>query len=409
MNIIMPQLGETVTEGRITAWFKRIGERVEPGDNLFELETDKAAMEVPATTAGRLTEIRIQAGDTASVGAVVAVIADGPARTAPALLEALREVATPERNYGPAKRADGVAVTPLARRLAAEAGIDLAAIKGQGTHGRITRRDVEAHIQRREPPAPDWPAIESVLAADRSLAAYRDRPHQEIPLERMRRTIARRTLDAARTIPHFHLTGDVDMDDLLALRRQANKALTQHGGGTPSEQISINDLVLKAFALALQAVPDANVVWADDRILRFRHSDIAIAVAAEDGLTTPVLRDVETKSILVIANEARLLAEQARAHRLEPQQCQGGQATVTNLGAHGVREFSAIINPPQSTILAVGAVERRPVETDTGGVAFASRMTVTLGCDHRVIDGMVGAALLAAFRRIIEMPMSIVL
>lgn len=411
MNVIMPQLGETVTEGKITAWFKRVGEPIVPGDNLFEVETDKAAMEVPAIMTGRLSEIRVQAGDTAAVGAVVAVIADGPARIAPLLLDPFRAVATPERNYGPAKRADGVAVTPLARRLAATAGIDLAEVEGRGPRGRITRRDIEALIRRgnarNELPtadhAPEQPAAHAVLVA------YRDRPHQEIPLERMRRTIARRMLDASRTIPHFHLTSDLDVDHLLALREQANTALRQRSGGTPTEQISINDLVLKAFALALQAVPDANVVWADDRILRFRHSDIAIAVAAEDGLITPVLREVETKSILAIAGEARRLAEQARAHRLEPQQWQGGAATVTNLGAHGVREFSAIINPPQATILAVGAVERRPVETAQGGIAFANRMTVTLGCDHRVIDGMLGAALLAAFKRIIEMPMLIVL
>jgi len=403
MNVIMPQLGETVTEGKIIAWFKQVGDAVAPGDNLFEVETDKAAMEVPATKAGRLSEIRVEAGRAATVGAVVAVIADGPGMVAAPSPDRFREVRTPERNYGRARRADGIVVTPLARRLAATAGIDLAEIEAQGTRGRITRRDVEAHIQRCELPPQNRPAVDLVTAA------YRDRPYQEIPVDRMRRTIARRTLDATRTIPHFHLTADVDMDRLLALREEANAAARQGLSDLPAGAISINDFVLKAFALALQAVPDANAVWAEDCILRFRHSDIGMAVATERGLITPVLREVESKSLLAIAGEARQLADQARAHRLQPRDRQGGAATVTNLGAYGVREFSAIINPPHATILAVGVVQRRAVETEDGRVKFASQMTVTLGCDHRVVDGAVGATLLAAFKQIVEMPARIVL
>ena len=399
----MPQLGETVAEGRITAWFKHVGERIAPGDTLFEVETDKASMEVPAIGAGLLAEIRVAAGAEAPVGAVIAVIGDAPVATPSPPLDIFREVRTPERNFGRARRADGVAVTPLARRLAATAGIDLAQIAGHGSRGRIMRRDVEALIRRnRERDAAPQSGAEAVKSA------YRDRPYDEIPLDRMRRTIAQRMQDAIRTIPHFHLSADIDLDRLLALRAEANAALPPGADGKPAHRISINDFLLKAYTLALQAVPEANAIWAEDRILRFRHSDIGMAVATEGGLMTPVLRDLERKSILAVAEEARELAERARAHRLQPHEYQGGAATISNLGAYGVRAFSAIINPPHATILAVGAVQRRPVEGEGGGVWFASQMTATLACDHRVLDGATGARLLVAFKRIVETPVRIV-
>ena len=413
MDVIMPQLGETVTEGKITTWFKQVGDRSQRATTLFEVETDKASMDVEAIGAGRLSAIHVEAGGAALVGVVVAVIADAAAAVPrrlppPPRLDPFREVRTPERNYGRAKGPNGVAVTPLARRLAATAGLDLAQVVGRGTRGRITRRDVEALLRQGDRDAPPAPAPEPAAARDVA-AAYRDRPYQEIPLDRMRRTIARRLTEAVQTIPHFHLTTDVAVERLLALREQANAAVQQGIGGTAAEKISINDFVLKAFALALQAVPTTNAIWADDRILQFRHSDIGMAVATEGGLMTPVLHDVESKSILAIAAEARKLVERARARRLQPQETEGGAAAVTNLGVYGVREFSAIINPPHATILAVGAVQQCPVETEAGGVTFASRMTVTLTCDHRVIDGAVGASLLAAFKQIVELPMRIVL
>jgi pyruvate dehydrogenase E2 component (dihydrolipoamide acetyltransferase) len=424
----MPQLGETVAEGKITNWFKSVGDKVQPGENLFEIETDKATMEVPATAAGELKEIRIAAGVVAPVGAVVAVIVDGsgaasapsgpapsapgkvssaaaPATLAPRVetghpikLDPFREVRTPERNFGPARLASGTVVTPLARRLAGEAGIDLTRIAGSGPNGRIVARDVEqAASAKTARPAPE-PSAEQIKAL------YAERPFEEVPLDAMRRTIARRLTEAVQTIPHFYLTADADIDRLLALRADANAAAPTGKDGTPAFRLSVNDFVIRALALALQRVPAANAAWAGDRILRFRHSDVGVAVALDGGLITPVIRAAETKSLSAISAETRELATRARAKRLRPHEYQGGSTAVSNLGMYGVREFTAIINPPHATILAVGAAQRRPVETADGGIKFVSQMTVTLGCDHRVVDGALGAELLAAFTALIERP-----
>ncbi len=423
----MPQLGETVAEGKITTWFKSVGEEVKPGDNLFEIETDKVTMEVPATSAGVLRAIHVAAGAVAPVGAVVAVIGDGsgaasapptarpataPARTTPAApgaaeprsdkrpiaLDPFREVRTPERNFGPARLASGTVVTPLARRLAGEAGIDLGRIKGSGPHGRIVARDVEqAATKVARPAAP-------ASSAEQIKALYADRPFDELPLDGMRRTIARRLTESVQTIPHFYLTADVEIERVLALREDANAAAPKDKDGAPAFKLSVNDFVIKALALALQRVPAANAVWAEDRILRFKQSDIGVAVALDGGLITPVIRDAQSKSLAAISAEVKDLASRARARKLNPHDYQGGATSVSNLGMYGVREFTAVINPPQATILAVGAAQRRPVETADGGVKFVSRMTVTLGCDHRVVDGALGAQLLAAFKILIERP-----
>jgi pyruvate dehydrogenase E2 component (dihydrolipoamide acetyltransferase) len=227
-----------------------------------------------------------------------------------------------------------------------------------------------------------------------------------MPLDNMRRTIARRLTESVQTIPHFYLTADADIDRLLALRAEANAAAPTDKDGVPAFRLSVNDFVIKALALALQHVPAANAAWADDRILRFHHSDIGVAVALEGGLITPVIRDAETKSLASISAEARELAARARARKLKPHEYQGGSTAVSNLGMYGVREFTAIINPPHATILAVGAAQRRPVETADGGVKFVNQMTVTLGCDHRVVDGALGAELLAAFKALIEQPVA---
>jgi len=393
----MPQLGETVTEGKITVWFKSVGDAIAPGDNLFEIETDKVSMEVPATSAGVLREIRVQQGEVAPVSAVVAVIGDGEvpiqAKPRPASLDPYNEVHTPSRNFGPATLANGTKVSPLARRLAAEAGVDLTNVKGSGPHGRIHAEDVKAVKAVKAPVTVPTPA--------RLATPIPDAPFERIPLDAMRRTIARRLVEAKQTVPHFYLSADVDIDSLLTLRERANAEL--------SAKLSINDFIIKAYALALQRVPAANAVWGEDAILRFPHSDVGVAVAIEGGLLTPVIRKAETKSLSAISAEMKDLAARARERKLLPQEYQGGAASISNLGMYGVREFSAIINPPQSTILAVGAGQRRPVEATNGGIAFATLMTVTLSCDHRVVDGALGAQLLAAFKAVMENPITLFL
>jgi len=439
MDVLMPQLGETVSEGKITKWFKSAGDRVQPGDNLFEIETDKVSMEVPSTTTGVLAEIRVAVGAVAPVGAVVAVISDGagattsassstapapaaPARVAatpapaamsapaapaaPIKLDPFFEVRTPARNYGSARLAGGTVVTPLARRLAGQAGIDLARLTGSGPHGRIVARDIDTALAQ-APGRGGAPAIGAAGAsADAVMAFYRDTEFEEVPLDGMRRAIATRLVQAKQTIPHFYLTADLEVGRLLALREEANAAAPKDGDGKAAFRLSLNDLIIKAWAAALQRVPAANAVWAQDRILRLQHCDIAVAVALEGGLITPVIRRAEMKALSAISNEMKDMAARARARKLKPDEYQGGSSTISNLGMHGVREFSAIINPPQATVLAVGAARRQAVEKEDGGVAFASVLSVTLSCDHRVVDGALGAELLAAFKSFIEQPVT---
>jgi len=449
MDVLMPQLGETVAEGKITKWFKSAGDAVKPGDNLFEIETDKTSMEVPATFAGMLTDIRFQVGETAKVGAVVAVIAgeggqtpaqtQGHAGAPPAKtpltpahaevqsqmaqirreldsrlrgnerrggtfaypqMDPFREVRTPERNYGPA-HIGGRSVTPLARRLASERGIDLAHLTGSGPHGRILARDVEQA----------QPAAAAVVrgtgpSAAQVKALFEGVAYEEVPLDGMRRTIATRLIEAKQTIPHFYLTADIEIGRLAAMREEANAAAPKGAGGEPGYKLSLNDFVVKAWAAALMRVPATNAVWAEDRILRFAHADIGVAVALDGGLITPVLRNVDTKSLSAVSAELRDLAARGRDKKLKPNEYQGGASAISNLGMYGVREFSAIINPPHATILAVGAARRAPVETADGGAKFVSQMTVTLSCDHRVIDGALGAELLAAFKTLVENPVT---
>ena len=434
MDVLMPQLGETVAEGKITKWFVSAGAAVKPGDNLFEIETDKVSMEVPSTTTGVLAEIRVVAGEVAPVGAVVGVISDGsgaatgsPAvaapRSAPSAaqtasppaapaavpkrqetrreslpikLDPFFEVRTPERNYGPARLPSGVTVTPLARRLASEAGIDLSRLRGSGPQGRIVARDVE------EAPRPSRTLGEGPGAAEVK-ALYVADSYEEVPLDGMRRTIATRLTQAA-TVPHFYLTADIEIDRLIALRDEANVAAPEDDDGKPLFKLSLNDFVIRALALALQRVPAANAVWAGDRILRFKHSDIGVAVALDGGLITPIVHSAEAKSLSAISSEMKDLAARARDKKLKPADYQGGASAISNLGMHQVREFTAIINPPHATILAVGAARRQAVEKADGDVAFVSVLSVTLGCDHRVVDGALGAALLAAVKSLLESP-----
>ena len=446
VDVLMPQLGETVAEGKITQWFVAPGTTVKPGDNLFEIETDKVSMEVPSIAAGTLTEIRVAEGEVAKVGAVVAVIAgaglavSAPAAAAPkapqqtpfapakagaqplakelgprlrgderakdaaslayANLDPFFEVRTPSRNFGPARMAGGAVITPLARRLAGEGGVDLSGLKGSGPHGRIVAADVESAIAKGSGRSASQPIGASAAQVK---ALYQGVDYEEVPLDGMRATIARRLVEAKQTIPHFYLTADVTMDALLKIREEANTGAPGKGDAV-AYKLSVNDFVIKALALALQRVPAANAVWAGDRILRFKHSDIGVAVAIDGGLLTPVIHNAEGKSLSAISNEMKDLAARAKEKKLKPAEYQGGSSAISNLGMYGVREFSAIINPPHATILAVGASQRRPVEAADGSVKFESQMTATLSCDHRVVDGALGAELLAAFKALIESP-----
>jgi pyruvate dehydrogenase E2 component (dihydrolipoamide acetyltransferase) len=291
-------------------------------------------------------------------------------------------------------------VTPLARRLAAEGGVDLDAVRGSGPHGRILARDVAgagAAAPRRAPTAP---------TAELVKALYEPGSYAEVALDNMRATIAARLVEAKQAIPHFYLTADVSTDALLRLREDANAAAPGAKEGAPAFRLSLNDIIVKAWAAALQRVPAANAVWAGDRILRLAHSDIGVAVAIDGGLFTPIVRSAESKTLSAISAEIKELSARARARRLRPQEYQGGSSVVSNLGMHGIREFAAIINPPHATVLAVGAARRQPVERPDGGIAFVGQMTVTLSCDHRVVDGALGAELLAAFRGFIENPVT---
>ena len=437
MDVLMPQLGETVAEGKITKWFKSAGEAVKPGDNLFEIETDKVSMEVPSTVTGTLSEIRVAEGEVAPVGAVVGVIADGsgasasappaaaaakaplakpaapavPAAAAPVTaaapsrqpavkLDPFFEVRTPDRNFGPAQLPGGTFVTPLARRLAGEAGIDLSRLHGSGPHGRIVARDIQ------DAPRPSRGAVAEGPSAAEIKALYAPGSYEEVPLDGMRKTIATRLTQAA-AVPHFYLMTDVLADRLIALREEANSAAPKDKDGNAAFKISVNDFIIRALALALQRVPSANAIWAGDRILRFKHSDIGIAVALDGGLITPVVRNAEAKSLRALSAEVKDLSARARNKKLQPNEYQGGSSAISNLGMHSVREFTAIINPPHATILAVGAARRQAVEKEDGGVAFASMISITLSCDHRVLDGALGAELLAAIKTLIEQPVSL--
>jgi pyruvate dehydrogenase E2 component (dihydrolipoamide acetyltransferase) len=454
MDILMPQLGETVTEGKITTWFKSIGDTVKPGDNLFEIETDKVAMEVPATAAGVLAEIRVGAGEAAPVGAVVAVLAgglptylpplagegregavwpaaaiavlppasrdmptrplpdpppqagEGRARAAPrrVMLDPFREVHTPERNYGPARLLSGAVATPLARRLAGEAGIDLAIVAPSGPRGRIVGRDVEAAITAAAGIFARGPAL-----PERVTALYESGSCDELPLDNTQRAAAARLIDAA-NIPQLRLTADIAVERLEEVREEANAAAVRDHADNPAFRLSLDDFLVRALALALARVRQANAVWAGDRILRFTRSDIGFALPAEGGgLVMPVIRGADKKSLLDLSAELGDLAARARAGKLQPAELKGGASAICNLGPRGVRTFDANVSPPHATLLAVGAPARRPVESKDGSISFVTTITVTLCCDQRVVGAMLGAELLGAVRQFIEHPVGLMI
>ena len=427
INITMPALSPTMEEGTLAKWLIKEGDTVSSGDVIAEIETDKATMEVEAVDEGTVGKIVVAEGsEGVKVNEVIAVlledgesaddIGDTPA-AAPAPAETPKEEAKAETPASAPKappapssdKGDRIFASPLARRIAADKGLDLSQIKGTGPKGRIVKADVEdakpqAAAAKEDAPKADAPKAAPALAqsasADQVKKLYGDRAFEEVPLDNMRKTIAARLTEAKQTIPHFYLRRDIELDNLLAFRSQLNKKLEAKG-----VKVSVNDFVIKACALALQDVPDCNAAWAGDRVLKFEASDVAVAVAINGGLITPVIRDADSKTISKISAEMKDLATRARDRKLAPHEYQGGAFSVSNLGMMGIENFDAVINPPHGAILAVGAGVKKPVVKDDA-VAIATVMSVTLSVDHRVIDGALGAELLQAFKGYIEEPMS---
>jgi len=417
ITILMPALSPTMEEGALTKWLVKPGDAVTSGDVIAEIETDKATMEVEAVDDGVIGALLVAEGaQGVKVNAPIATLLE-PGEPADALAApAAAPVTAPPPPIAPPAApvaAPGCAgrlfATPLARRIAAERGVDLAAVQGSGPHGRIVRADVEAAAPGARPAAPAaGPAaapasapLAAPASAETVARLYAGRDFQEVALDGMRRVVAARLTEAKQTVPHFYLRREIGLDALLALRAQINAK-----GAARGVKLSVNDFIIRACALALQAVPDCNAVWAGDRILRFSASDVAVAVAVEGGLFTPVLRDAEAKALSQLSAEMKDLAARARARKLAPQEYQGGAFAISNLGMFGVESFDAIINPPHAAILAVGAGVRKPVARGEA-VVIETVMSVTLSVDHRVIDGALGAQFLQAVKDCLEDPLSL--
>ena len=422
-EILMPALSPTMEEVTLAKWLVKEGDTVQSGDLLAEIETDKATMEFEAVDEGVIGKILIAAGtENVKVNTAIAVLlADGesasdigsaPAAPTPAAAPAAAAtpaasatpVATPAVSHGAR-----VFASPLARRIAADKGIDLGSLTGSGPHGRIVKADVEnatAAPKAASAPAPSAPVAAAQKPAAPQVSAegvaklYADREYTETPLDGMRKTIAARLSEAKQTIPHFYLRRDIKLDALMAFRAQINKQLESRG-----VKLSVNDFIIKACANALQAVPAANAVWAGDRVLQLKPSDVAVAVAIDGGLFTPVLKDADKKSLSALSSEMKDLAGRARNKKLAPHEYQGGSFAISNLGMFGIDNFDAVINPPHGAILAVGAGVKKPVVGDDGQISVATVMSVTLSVDHRVIDGALGAELLKSIVDNLENPM----
>ncbi len=428
INILMPALSPTMEVGNLAKWLVKEGDTVAPGDIIAEIETDKATMEVEAVDEGTVAKIVVAEGaeevpvnqviailveegeDAASVetpaATPVAVAAPEPAAApAPAAAVTPAPVAAPAPVAIPAPKTEGARIfaSPLARRLAKENAIELAALSGSGPHGRIVRRDIETAIGAGKAAPSAAPAMQA-MPDEQVRKLFEEGSYEIVKHDNLRKVIARRLVEAKTTIPHFYLTLDCDIDKLLEVRREINAAAPEIDG-EPAYKVSLNDMVIKALAKALIAVPAANATWTAEAMLLHKHADIAVAVSIPGGLITPVVRRADEKPLSVIANEMKDLAARARERKLMPEEYQGGSSAVSNLGMYGIREFAAVINPPQATILAVGAGVERPVIKD-GALAKATIMTVTLSTDHRAVDGALGAELLAAFKNYIENPMA---
>ena len=453
-NILMPALSPTMEKGNLAKWLKKEGDKVKSGDVIAEIETDKATMEVEAVDEGTLAKIVVPEGtQDVAVNDVIAVLAgDGedvkaagaavqPPKGEPkaeAKSEARSEAKAETRSEAPkqapaspaketaketpkapppaasprdgAPQANGhgrIFSSPLARRLAREAGIELGRINGSGPHGRVIARDVEQAKSGKGLKAPAAPAGTPALAPSMSdkqiLALFEPGSYEIVPHDGMRRTIAQRLTASVQTIPHFYLTMDCDVGKLLAAREEINAAAPKDKEKKPLYKLSVNDFVIKAMAIALQRIPNCNVSWTEAGMLKHKHSDIGVAVAMPGGLITPIIRKAETKSLSTISAEMKDFAARARARKLKPEEYQGGTTAVSNLGMYGIKDFTAVINPPHATILAVGTSEERAVVRG-GKIEAAHIMSVTLSCDHRAVDGALGAELIGAFKMLIENP-----
>jgi len=425
-NVLMPALSPTMTEGKIARWLKAEGDAVKSGQVLCEIETDKATMEVEAVDEGTLAKILVPGGtEGVKVNAVIAVIAGegedvkaaaasgggaAPKAAAPAAAAAA-PAAAPVAAPVAAVPSHGARVfaSPLAKRLAEQGGLDLAKIAGTGPGGRVVKHDVETALagggaKKSAAPVPVAAAAAPVAVSSAALAAIG--PHKLVPLSTMRKVIARRLTESKQQVPHFYLTVDCDIDKLLAGRVALNAKSPEKGPG--AFKLSVNDFIIKSVAAALRQVPNANASFSDDGMLLWENVDISVAVAIDGGLITPIIRDADKKGLVDISNTMKDLAARAKSGKLKPEEFQGGTFSISNLGMFGIKDFAAVINPPQGCILAVGAGEQRPV-VKNGALAIATMMSVTLSVDHRVVDGSVGAEFLAAFKKIVEDPLAMLL
>ncbi|MBN9599623.1 MAG: pyruvate dehydrogenase complex dihydrolipoamide acetyltransferase [Afipia sp.] len=447
INILMPALSPTMEKGNLAKWLKKEGDQVRSGDVIAEIETDKATMEVEATDEGTIAKILVPAGTAdVPVNTMIAVLAaDGEdvkaasaaAGSAPAPAAKAPEPAKPAASAAPApakapeakpaapQPAAPVAAaptaasngartfsSPLARRLAREAGIDLSRVNGSGPHGRVVARDIaDARSGKGLKPAAATAAAAPSFTPGPSdaqiLSLFKPENYEAVPHDNMRKVIAQRLSASDRDIPQYYLTADCDIGKLVMAREEINALAPKGGDGKPAYKLSINDFVIKALALALQRVPDANVTWTDEAMLHHKVSDISVAVSIPTGLITPIIRNAHSKSVAQISADMRDLSKRAKERKLKPDEYQGGSTAVSNLGMYGMKQFTAVINPPQTTILAVGMSEERPVVRN-GKIEIATIMTVTLTCDHRAMDGALGAQLLSAFKMLIENPVMMV-
>jgi pyruvate dehydrogenase E2 component (dihydrolipoamide acetyltransferase) len=451
INITMPALSPTMEKGNLAKWLKKEGDKVKAGDIIAEIETDKATMEVEAVDEGTLAKIVVPEGTAdVPVNQVIAVLAgegedakaaasgaasapapkpaEAPKAAAPQAASAPAKSEAPAAKPAPAVAPAPAAApatngharifsSPLARRLAKEAGIDLSRIAGTGPHGRVVARDIAAAKEGKglkapgAAPAAGAPAPSGATfqlpSDDKVLALYEAGSYEVIPHDNMRRIIAQRLTASTQNIPHFYLTVDCVIDRLMAAREEINATAPKNKEGKPAYKLSVNDFVVKALAVALQKIPNANVSWTESGMLKHKHSDIGVAVALPGGLITPIVRQAEQKSLSTISNELKDMVARARAKKLKPQEYQGGTSSVSNLGMYGIKDFTAVINPPHATILAAGAGEERPI-VRKGQIVAATVMSVTLSCDHRAVDGALGAELIGAFKALIENPVMMV-